>query len=67
MGLTQMTTSHSCYSPFAMRILTITRINKMKFFDIIPEQYRVRKPITVKQLGIKKVVVVRTRQNGGVV
>ena len=39
----------------------------MKFFDIITEQYRVRKPITVKQLGIKKVVVVRTRQNGGVV
>ena len=39
----------------------------MKFFDIIPEQYRVRKTITVKQLGIKKVVVVRTRQNGGVV
>ena len=39
----------------------------MKFMDIIPAKHRVRKPITVKQLGIKKVVVVRTRQNGGVV
>lgn len=39
----------------------------MKFMDIIPAKHRVRKSVAIKQLGIKKVVVVRTRQNGGVV
>lgn len=38
----------------------------MKFFDIIPTEHRVKKAIKVQQLGIKKVVVVRTKRNGGI-
>lgn len=38
----------------------------MKFFDIVPAERRVKKSIKVQQLGIKKLVVVRTKRNGGV-